>query len=197
MPGEENHKVDKVKHFLSQELSGVSVRWLLAQLLLAPLPDFVGSRLRAELLRALGFNIGNGVCFWSLPTLIGGGKLHHKLAIGRRSVFNVQCFFDLAAPISIGDFVGFGPQVMLITGAHQIGEAACRLGPLDPKPIHIGNGAWLGARCTILPGVTIGDGAVIAAGSLVAKDVPPNTLVGGVPAKQIRQVETAVPERLN
>lgn len=184
----------KVKHFLSQELSGLNGRWLLARLLLLPLPHFVGSRLRAELLRALGFNIGSGVCFWSLPTIIGGGQLHRKLTIGQRSVFNVHCFFDLAAPISIGEFVGFGPQVMLITGAHQIGEATSRLGPLDPKPIHIGNGAWLGARCTILPGVTIGSGAVVAAGSLVTKDVPPNTLVGGVPARQIRLLETAVPE---
>ena len=184
--------MNKVKHYLSQELSGVNARWLLARLLLSPLPNFVGSRLRAELLRALGFNIGNSVCFWSLPTIIGGGKLHHKLSIGQRSVFNVQCFFDLAAPITIGEFAGFGPQVMLITGAHQIGESGCRLGSLEPKPIHIGNGAWLGARCTILPGVTIGDGAVVAAGSLITKDVPPNALVGGVPARLIRLLETAV-----
>ena len=184
--------MSKVKYFLRQETSGVNARWFLAQLLLAPLPNFVGSRLRAELLRILGFNIGNDVCFWSLPTIIGGGKLHHKLAIGPHSVFNVQCFFDLAAPITIGAFVSFGPQVMLITAAHQIGEPACRLGPLESKPIHVGNGAWLGARCTILPGITIGDGAIVAAGAVVTKDVPPNTLVGGVPARPIRLLETSV-----
>lgn len=174
---------------LNDELSGLNGRWLLAKLLLSPLPNFVGGRLRAEFLRALGFNIGPSVCFWSLPILIGGGKLHQKLTIGRRSLFSVQCFFDLAATITIGEFVSFGPQVMLITGAHQIGVPGCRLGALNPQPISIANGAWLGARCTILPGVTIGEAAVVAAGSLVTKDVAPNALVGGVPAKFIRLLE--------
>lgn len=54
-------------------------------------------------------------------------------------------------------------------------------------PIHIGNHVWIGARATILKGVTIGDGAVVAAGAVVNKDVPPNTLVGGVPARIIKE----------
>lgn len=165
-----------------------SKRWLLAQLLLAPFPNFFGSRIRPEVLRALGFNIGARVCIWGLPTLIGTGKLHKKLSIGHQCLFNIQCFFDLADTISIENNVTLGPQVMLITGAHIIGSSDCRLGPLAPKPIHIKQGAWLGARSTILPGVTIGEGAVIAAGAVVSKDVAPNTVVGGVPAKVISSI---------
>lgn len=171
---------------LSQEFNIQNKRWKLAQLLLSPFPNFTGNRIRAEVLRLFGFNIGENVCFWGLPTLIGKGKFYAHLAIGHGCLFNIQCFFDLAANITIENNVVLGPQVMLITGAHQIGDAAFRLGPLTPKPIQIKQGAWLGARCTVLPGVTIGEGAVVAAGSVVSKDVAPNTLVGGVPAKIIR-----------
>ncbi|NJN55406.1 MAG: acyltransferase [Anaerolineae bacterium] len=145
-------------------------------------------------MRILGFNIGKGVSFWGLPTLIGGGKLHQKLIIGRRSLFNVECFLDLAGPITIGKHVVLGPQVMLITGAHKINGPDFRSGTLLPQPIKIDDGAWLGARCTILPNVTIGAGAVVAAGAVVTKDVAPNTLVGGAPARVIRLFETEVIE---
>jgi acetyltransferase-like isoleucine patch superfamily enzyme len=57
-------------------------------------------------------------------------------------------------------------------------------------PIKIGEGVWIGARATILPGVTIGAGSVVAAGSLVTKDMPANVLIAGVPAKVIRELET-------
>jgi len=126
---------------------------------------------------------------WGLPKLIGSGKLHQKLIVGQHSLFNVDCFLDLAGPITIGNQVILGPQVMLTTGAHKIGEATTRAGELSPRPIVVEDGAWLGARCTVLPGVTIGRGAVVAAGAVVNKDVACNTLVGGVPAKVIRHLD--------
>ena len=57
-----------------------------------------------------------------------------------------------------------------------------------PAPIHIGKRVWIGSNATVLPGVTIGDGAVVAAGAVVTRDVPANTVVGGVPAKVIRHI---------
>ena len=60
---------------------------------------------------------------------------------------------------------------------------------MTPKPVKIGNKVWIGAHATILPGVTIGDGAVVAAGAVVTKDVPSNVVVAGVPAKVIKEIE--------
>jgi len=59
-------------------------------------------------------------------------------------------------------------------------------------PIHIGKNVWIGANASVLPGVSIGDGAIVAAGAVVTKDVEPNTIVGGVPAKMIKRIETAL-----
>ncbi len=178
----------KLTSIIREELYGLHPRWLLARILLFPLPPFTGSRLRVKLLNLLGFHIGAGSVMWGLLRLIGSGKLHEKLTVGHHSFFNVDCFFDLAAPISIGNHVVLGPQVMLITGGHHIGAPSSRSGALAPQPIIIEDGAWLGARCTILPGITIGSGAVVAAGAVVTNDVLPDTLVAGVPAREIRRL---------
>ena len=61
---------------------------------------------------------------------------------------------------------------------------------MTPAPIVVGNNVWIGSHATILKGVTIGDGAIVAAGAVVTKDVPANTIVGGVPAKPIRKIES-------
>jgi maltose O-acetyltransferase len=61
------------------------------------------------------------------------------------------------------------------------------------RPVTIGNGAWLGARCTILPGVNVGEGAIVAAGAVVTHDVPANTMVAGVPARAIRDLSADNP----
>jgi acetyltransferase-like isoleucine patch superfamily enzyme len=176
-----------VKKF-EEELHGWNPRLSLAQLILSFLPITVGGRLRGLVLRGLGYRIGRGSIFFSLPTFIGGPGLHKRLEIGEGAFFNAKCFLDLAAPITIGARVTVGPEVMLITGAHKIGPPHFRSGELDPHPIVIGDGVWLGARCLVLPGVTIGCGAVVAAGAVVTKDVPPNALVGGIPAKVFRML---------
>jgi maltose O-acetyltransferase len=78
----------------------------------------------------------------------------------------------------------------LYTSSHSIGDASFRCGKeLITAPIVIGAGAWVALNCTILPGVTIGPGAVVAAGSVVTEDVAPNTMVGGVPAKFIKNLD--------
>ena len=89
--------------------------------------------------------------------------------------------------VTIGDGTLIGHNVVLATLNHHP-DPACR-GDLIPAPIRIGKNVWIGSNSTILPGVTIGDNAVIAAGAAVAKDVPANTIAGGVPAKILRQIE--------
>lgn len=92
------------------------------------------------------------------------------------------------AKIIIEDNVFIGPHCLITTVTHQIGETHQRAGELKYLPIHIGKGVWIGASCTICPGVSIGEGAVIAGGAVVVCDIEPNVLVGGVPAKVIRKL---------
>ena len=104
-----------------------------------------------------------------------------------------QMFFDgwtwlLKLP---GDQVSIGHDVLFMTGSHQLnaGPNQRRAGDWFGQPIQVGNHVWIGARTTILPGVSIGDGAVIAAGATVTKNVPENAIVAGVPARIIRYVD--------
>jgi acetyltransferase-like isoleucine patch superfamily enzyme len=108
------------------------------------------------------------------------------ITIGKRVYVNHACTFLDMGGITLEDDVLIGPKVNLVTENH----------PLDPvnrralicKPIVIKRNAWIGAAATILPGVTIGENAVVAAGAVVSKDVPANTVVGGVPAKVIKTI---------
>jgi acetyltransferase-like isoleucine patch superfamily enzyme len=140
-------------------------RLVLARLLCAPIPSFVLGRVKLALLRFSGVTIGRGSNFWSLPVLLGPGDIGPRLRIGCSCGFNVGCLFDLTAPVTIADRVSVGHQVRFLTSAGG--------------PIVVGEGAWIGARCTILSGVTIGAGAVIGAGVTVERDVPAHLLVTG------------------
>ena len=86
--------------------------------------------------------------------------------------------------IWLGDRVQIGPHVTIVTDNHDFSKRSV----LICKPVKIGNDVWIGANVTILPGVTVGENAVIAAGAVVTKDVPPRAIVAGVPAKVIRTV---------
>lgn len=87
------------------------------------------------------------------------------------------------APISLGHVVSVSRRAFLCTASHDISDI---VRPLKTAPIRIGNGVWIGAEAYVGPGVTIGDGAVIAARAVVVKDVPAWTVVGGNPAKVIK-----------
>ena len=93
------------------------------------------------------------------------------------------------AKIVIGDNVYLACNVSVITSTHEIGPTDKRCGRSVEKDITIGNGSWIGCNATILSGVTIGDGCVIGAGSLVNKDCEPNSLYVGVPAKKVRSFD--------
>ena len=99
---------------------------------------------------------------------------------------NSGCKFQDQGGITIGDDVLIGQNAVIATLNHAMDPA--RRGDMIPAPVRIGNQVWLGANVTLLPGVTVGDGAVVAAGAVVTKDVPPRTIVAGVPAKVIKEI---------
>lgn len=91
--------------------------------------------------------------------------------------------------VVIGDEAKIAPEVMFCCVTHEMGDARRRAGEVYNGGIEVGDGCWIGARATILPGVHIGAGSMIAAGAVVAKDFPENCLGGGVPCRVIRRLD--------
>ena len=112
-----------------------------------------------------------------------------NISIGTDVFINSGCHFQDQGGITIGDHSLIGHKVVLATINHDLNPNNNRINHY--APIHIGQHVWIGSNATVLPGVTIGDWAVIAAGAVVAKDVPAYTVVGGVPAKVLKTVESA------
>ena len=109
-----------------------------------------------------------------------------NITVGKNVFINACCHFQDHGGVSLGDGCQIGHNVVFATLNHG-------LAPEDrqttyPAPITLGENVWVGSNSTILQGVTIGDNAVIAAGAVVTKDVPENTIVGGVPARIIRKI---------
>ncbi|MFD2134657.1 acyltransferase [Novosphingobium resinovorum] len=107
------------------------------------------------------------------------------MRIGHNAFINRNVYFDLNSHVSIGDRVYVANHVRFITTNHEIGDRN-QQSPIRPAPIVVGDGAWIGANAIILPGVHIGNGSVVAAGAVVTRDVPENSLVAGVPARIVR-----------
>ena len=108
-------------------------------------------------------------------------------SIGKNVFINFDCVFLDLGGITIEDNVLIAPKVSLLSEGHPV-KAGTRA-TLTAGHIHIKKNAWIGAGATILQGVTIGENAMVAAGAVVLKDVPDNVIVGGIPAKVIKEVE--------
>lgn len=120
----------------------------------------------------------------SPPFYTAGGN---EIRVGKNVFINQNCtFYDLGG-LDIGDDVMIGPNVSLITTGHPLDPVQRRAVTIG-KAIVIERNVWIAAGATIIGGVTIGENSVVAAGSVVTKNVPPNTLVGGNPARVIRSV---------
>lgn len=110
-----------------------------------------------------------------------------NIHVGENVFINSGCKMQDQGGIYIGDDVLIGHNACLLTLNHA--QDPENRADMYPEPIHIEDKAWLGSNVTVLPGVTIGEGAIVAAGAVVTKDVEPNTIVGGIPAKFIKNVE--------
>ena len=110
-----------------------------------------------------------------------------NIKIGKNVFINSCCRFQDQGGIEIGDNVLIGHNVTIATLNHEINPE--KRANLTPASVKIGNDVWIGADCTILPGVNIGDGAIVGAGSVVTKDVIKNTIAAGNPAKLIKKIE--------
>ena len=123
-------------------------------------------------------------CFIMPPFYTEFGK---NTKIGKQVFINSCCHFQDNGGIEIGDRTMIGPNVTIVTINHDINPKT-RINAM-PKPIKIGKNVWIGADCTILPGITIGDNSIIGAGSVVTKDVPYNVVVAGNPARIIKNIK--------
>ncbi len=109
-----------------------------------------------------------------------------NITVGKGVFFNSGCRLQDQGGITIGDGSLLGHNVVLATLDHELDPA--HRNDMHPAPIVIGRHVWIGANATVCPGVTIGDGAVVAAGAVVTRDVAANTVVGGVPARSIKEI---------
>ncbi len=131
-------------------------------------------------------------------TILGPLTLGDMAIIGRRVSIEGPVTLGYSATLREGcvaishttleDWVGISSNVHFITFTHDIGDVTRRVGKIKFKPILVRSGTWIGTRTTVMPGVTIGVGCVIGAGSLVTKDIPDNSLAVGRPAQVIRKL---------
>jgi acetyltransferase-like isoleucine patch superfamily enzyme len=135
-------------------------------------------RVRTTYLKLFGMKIGRKATLMRGVTLIRP----ERITLGDQTLVGMQCFLGGEAGITIGKTVNISSFVVMLGGRHDVNDPTFAS---IPEPIVIEDYAWIATRATIMGGVHIGRGAVVATGSVVTKDIPPYTIVGGVPAKKI------------
>lgn len=164
-----------------------SIRTALENLLLNALPDtWLCSRFaRPFLASLLGMRCGR-------RTFLRKGNYYGNLrniTIGDGTRLNRDVFLDALDTITLGSNVFVGFQVAFITSAHEMGDAEQRCGRLHGEPIVVEDGVWIGAYARIAPGVILGARSVASLGAVVTRDVPPDSLVAGVPARVVMRLD--------
>ncbi|WP_058308617.1 acyltransferase [Gracilibacillus massiliensis] len=146
-------------------------------------------RIRSKLIKIAGVKINGNVTIWDSFEIKPLGAAN-RIEIGNGTFINskvrLACHND--AKIIIGENVLIGAGTQLETTNHSINLDSKDKRPAYGESIIIENNVWIGARAIILPGVVIGEGSIVAAGAIVTKNVPPNVIVGGVPAVLIKEI---------
>lgn len=138
--------------------------------------------LRALMSRLVGYRVDDGFRLFP-PVYTDFGK---NIKIGKDVFVNSGCCFQDQGGVTLGDGCLVGHNVVFATLDHD--KRPGRRGDMTAAPIVVGKDVWIGAHATILKGVTIGDGAIVAAGAVVTRDVPPNTIAAGVPARVVKTI---------
>lgn len=180
-PGDTNPRVSlalfRNREFDRGKPAAIEILWILAQVFVR---SFVpGSVPRVRLLRLFGARLGKGV-------VIKPGfrvKFPWRLRVGNHCWLGEDSWIDNLAEVTLEDNVCISQGAYLCTGNHDWSDPSFRL---IVKPITIKEGAWVGARAVVCPGVTVGESAVVTAGSVVTKDVPPYEIHAGNPAGFVR-----------
>lgn len=141
--------------------------------------------LRVRILKELLGSTGNNLGMEPNIRFDYGYNIH----VGENFYTNFDCTILDVCEVRIGDNCMFGPGVHVYTATHPVDPYERIKGPEYGKPVTIGNNVWVGGRAVINPGVTIGNNVVIASGAVVTKNVPDNVIVGGNPAKVIKEIE--------
>lgn len=150
-----------------------------------------------EIFYKFGYFIHDHVAPISKIHIAGNPRIHpsaslrcgENIYLGMNSHINQFCciWASPSSKVVMGDNLLMGPGVKIFSSNHGTdSSSSMNVQSFSEKDIIIGNDVWIGANCVVLSGVTIGDGAVIAAGAVVSKDIPPNTIAGGIPAKVIK-----------
>ncbi|HET7543357.1 MAG TPA: acyltransferase [Polyangiaceae bacterium] len=184
---------EKFKILLHEETSNIHPRLIALATVAGFLPRDQAHTTRTRMLSLAGFRIGEGTRIAAFPKINGSAQLFKNLVVGKNCDIGTDCVLDLSERITIGDRVTLSPGVMILTSTHELDIREHRAGPLQMSPVNIGDGAWLGPRCIILPGVTVGAGAVVDPGTVVNKDVAPHTRVGGIPGMQLEVLTASEP----
>lgn len=138
--------------------------------------------LRSLMSRLVGYRVDDGFRLFP-PVYTDFGK---NIKIGKDVFVNSGCCFQDQGGVTLGDGCLVGHNVVFATLDHD--KRPGRRGDMTAAPIVVGKDVWIGAHATILKGVTIGDGAIVAAGAVVTRDVPPNTIAAGVPARVVKTI---------
>ena len=142
------------------------------------------------LLKGLLGNIADDELLIIQPFFCDYGK---QISLGRRFFSNFNFTVLDEAPVTIGDDCFIGPNVSIYTACHSTDPVERNTRQEWAEPVTIGNNVWIGGSVTILPGVTIGDNVTIGAGSVVAKDIPSNSIAVGNPCRVIRKTDSVKP----
>ncbi len=174
--------------FIGAEIPTLPKYWKrdIVNALMRALPDDeVSAVLRAKALKLFGFKVAKGAMVRQ-SVRFGGDRLNLGAYASIGACCHIDCHDD---EVTMEPYVVLSPKVTVVTGTHPLDGSPGRIGPTIPKPVLIKEGAWICVGAYILPGVTVGVRSVVAAGSVVTKDVPDCTMVAGVPARHVKDLD--------